>query len=532
MTPRKIVSIPRQLMLLVGMASAAMVGTAALYYFASNRTFKDSAAMTATTVARLNDSYDLLQRISADLNDLQELLRLEDPDAIEKAVHDLEASRQQSLQLLAGSGDAGTALRTKFDALAVEERGVVDQFLKGRNALADEQFLHGVTPQSGAVLEAVRHYHQAIQTAVQQGLAAEQSRNESRLRWQVGALGLAVVGLLYAGWRLKSHIAAALLAIASELHQVSESSAGSAEQVSAASRNLAEGANAQAASLERTSASLKELFSITKRNAENAQQANDLAKQAREAADKGMAHMEGMSTAMRAIKGSSDDVAKIIKTIDEIAFQTNILALNAAVEAARAGEAGKGFAVVAEEVRHLAQRSAQAAKETAVKIENAISNTTQGVAITSQVAQSLRDIVVRARQVNELASGVAGASQEQTRGITQINAAVGQVDRVTQNNAASAEQTAAAAEKLNAQTDGMRRAVDDLMRLVGDHETSPAGPAAPPTAVPSAPVRSPGQSGPAKPAVAAEPPPGIISWNDQRMSTGVQTIDRQHQKPF
>jgi methyl-accepting chemotaxis protein len=143
-------------------------------------------------------------------------------------------------------------------------------------------------------------------------------------------------------------------------------------------------------------------------------------------------------------------IAKIIKTIDEIAFQTNILALNAAVEAARAGEAGMEFAVVADEVRNLAQHSAQAAKETAAKIEGAIGNTSQGVEISCKVAQALYDIVAKARQVDELAAEVANASGEQSRGITQINTAVGQVDKVTQSNAASAEESAAAAEELTA----------------------------------------------------------------------------------
>ena len=152
-----------------------------------------------------------------------------------------------------------------------------------------------------------------------------------------------------------------------------------AGQVSSASQSLAEGASEQAASLEETSSSLEEMSSMTKRNAENAQKANELAKQARAAADTGVGDMQAMNAAMDAIKASSDDIAKIIKTIDEIAFQTNILALNAAVEAARAGEAGMGFAVVADEVRNLAQRSAQAAKETAAKIEGAVSKTAQGV---------------------------------------------------------------------------------------------------------------------------------------------------------
>jgi methyl-accepting chemotaxis protein len=182
--------------------------------------------------------------------------------------------------------------------------------------------------------------------------------------------------------------------------------------------------------------------------------------------------MRAMNQAMEAIKVSSDDIAKIIKTIDEIAFQTNILALNAAVEAARAGEAGMGFAVVADEVRNLAQRSAQAAKETANKIEGAIGKTALGVDISSKVAQALNEIVAKARQVDELASEVASASRQQTQGITQINTAVGQMDKVTQSNAASAEESAAAAEELNSQAIMMKDAVSELTRLVGDTNRS------------------------------------------------------------
>ena len=176
--------------------------------------------------------------------------------------------------------------------------------------------------------------------------------------------------------------------------------------------------------------------------------------------------MQAMSAAMQAIKASSDDIGKIIKTIDEIAFQTNILALNAAVEAARAGEAGMGFAVVADEVRNLAQRSAQAAKETAAKIEGAIGSTAQGVEISAKVAAALNDIVAKVRQVDELVAEVASASHEQTQGITQINTAVGQMDKVTQSNAASAEESAAAAEQLSAQAETMKHSVQELINLV------------------------------------------------------------------
>jgi len=247
--------------------------------------------------------------------------------------------------------------------------------------------------------------------------------------------------------------------------------AGMVEQTShrmvSSSQSLAEGASEQAASLEETSSSLEEMASMTKRNSENSQKANELAKQARTAADKGVGDMQSMSSAMEAIKISSDDIAKIIKTIDEIAFQTNILALNAAVEAARAGEAGMGFAVVADEVRNLAQRSAQAAKETAGKIEGAIAKTAQGVDISSKVSLTLNEIVTKVRQVDELVAEVAGASREQTQGITQINTAVGQMDKVTQSNAANAEESAAAAEELNAQATTMKESVSELLRLVG-----------------------------------------------------------------
>jgi methyl-accepting chemotaxis protein len=267
----------------------------------------------------------------------------------------------------------------------------------------------------------------------------------------------------------------ALRKVSTSLDEGAEQVTSASGQVSASSQTLAEGASEQAASLEETSSSLEEMSSMTKRNAENAQKANDLAKQARAAADTGASDMQAMSAAMEAIKVSSNDIAKIIKTIDEIAFQTNILALNAAVEAARAGEAGMGFAVVADEVRNLAQRSAQAAKETAAKIEGAIGKSAQGVEISNKVATALNEIVIKVRQVDELVAEVAGASREQTQGITQINTAVGQMDQVTQSNAASAEESAAASEELNAQAVTMKESVEELMRLVeGDRQTAKA----------------------------------------------------------
>jgi len=315
----------------------------------------------------------------------------------------------------------------------------------------------------------------AIVAQVQQFEADTTRAAEAQFRAQTDRIRMFVfvgilAGIAFAfgfGWLVTSSLVKQLSGLADALGGNSREVAVAAGQVAMASQTLAQGSGEQAASIEQTSASLEEMASMTKRNAENAQKANDLAKQARQAADRGSGDMQAMSSAMEAIKASSDDIAKIIKTIDEIAFQTNILALNAAVEAARAGEAGMGFAVVAEEVRNLAQRSAQAAKETAAKIEGAITKTAQGVEISAKVANTLNEIVTKARQVDELASEVANASGEQTQGITQINSAVGQMDKVTQGNAAGAEESAAAAEELNGQAELMKQAISELVALVG-----------------------------------------------------------------
>ena len=310
--------------------------------------------------------------------------------------------------------------------------------------------------------------------------AAAAKEVRQRTEFMVGAL---VVGLLLIGLYSLATTRALIRIVKSTANQLAEGSSqvsSAAAQVSSASQTLAEGASEQAASLQETSASLEEMASMTKRNAENARQANELATQARGAADKGVGDMQTMSAAMDAIKVSSNDIAKIIKTIDEIAFQTNILALNAAVEAARAGEAGMGFAVVADEVRNLAQRCAQAARETSGKIEGAITKSGQGVEISSKVAATLNEIATKVRQVDELVAEVAGASREQTEGITQINTAVGQMDKVTQSNASSAEESAAAAEELNAQAEVMKQSVAELLQLVGGKSGSGASkPAAP-----------------------------------------------------
>ncbi len=281
----------------------------------------------------------------------------------------------------------------------------------------------------------------------------------------LAVVGIAL-GMLFAYIIVKG-ISRVLTRVAGALDEGSSQVASAAGQVSAASQSLAEGASEQAASLEETSSSLEEMASMTKRNADNSLHAKETAVQARRSADAGAEQMKTLLAAMDSIKVASEDVTKILKNIDEIAFQTNILALNAAVEAARAGEAGAGFAVVADEVRNLAQRAAAAAKETAVKIEDSVKKSQQGAQVSGEVAKSFDEIQSKVRQLDQLVAEIASASQEQSQGIGQVNTAVAQMDKVTQSNAASAEESAAAAEELNAQAETMKQSVSELQQLVG-----------------------------------------------------------------
>jgi methyl-accepting chemotaxis protein len=387
-----------------------------------------------------------------------------------------------------------TALYAEYETLLVtdEEKAVYDLVKKRRPPYRDKRVDILTLSREGKNDEA-RHalehdlypiyqaYITALRDAVDQSrelgrvstARSDASVEQTRMVIIVGVSSALISGLFIA-WLITRSTNRVLNGVTSELSSGSQQVSAAATEISSASQTLAQNASELAASLEETSASLEEISSMTKRNAESAASAKSSANQTRTAADTGTGKMKAMTDAMDAIKTSSDNIAKIIKTIDEIAFQTNLLALNAAVEAARAGEAGAGFAVVADEVRALAQRSATAAKETAEKIQDSISKSEHGVAISREVDENLRQIATSARRVDDLIGEIATASNEQSQGITQVLTAITHMDSATQTTAATAEEAAAAAQELNAQAVSLDHVVDQLEALVKGarrHET-------------------------------------------------------------
>jgi len=276
-------------------------------------------------------------------------------------------------------------------------------------------------------------------------------------------LAATILGVLYFARGITKPIMNAVRNLADGSDQVAAASG----QVSSASQSLAEGAAESAASLEETSSSLEEISNMTKQNAENANQADNLMKTACQAVDKANGAMKELTESMTGISTASEETQKIIKTIDEIAFQTNLLALNAAVEAARAGEAGAGFAVVADEVRNLAMRAADAAKNTAGLIQDTVTRVKDGSELVSTTNEAFKEVAESATKVGELVNEIAAASNEQAQGIDQTSKATAEMDKVTQQNAANAEESASASEELNAQAEQMKGIVEELMAVVG-----------------------------------------------------------------
>lgn len=374
---------------------------------------------------------------------------------ITKELETLRAGTHQEVNLrhLASIGEAAK----RYQGLMEE---VESAFLAGERIAANR-----VVTGNEVLALAEKTARSGMDAAIRIANDAVSSLSSASLVLVIGLAVAIVVGLLLAVLITLS-ITRPVSRISEVLSEGAGQVAAASGQLSGASQQLAEGSSELAASIEETSATLQQSSSMVHQNNENTKQAAMLSRQSMDAAEGGNREMEEMMSSMAELKKSSDDIARIIKVIDEIAFQTNILALNAAVEAARAGEAGMGFAVVAEEVRNLAQRSAQAAKDTAAIIEKNISLSQEGVAVAQKVKNSLEEIASGARKVSELVDEIAAASQEQAQGIEQINKAIQQMDQVTQSTASNAEESAAASEELNAQAESMKEAVQNLLMLV------------------------------------------------------------------
>lgn len=422
-------------------------------------TFSPYQAKTLAVAVLENDSRFIAKLLSENLALGMQTRDFDDGAALEQT---LELLRQKE-----GDGDATIA-----DVLIFDENREFVKGLHGKQSTSLGKTVSDlVIEDHGDIIKSWSPMHDTennllgyVEIDLSKAFFQDKANSNTMLSLLIAAITTVVTILV--GAYLVGRFVRPMNDIIAKLTTIAKQVGVASHQMSDNSQLLAEGASEQASSLEETSASLEEMGSVSRQNADNAMQANNLSGDASKAAIRGNDSMEKMSKTIDDIKVSSDKTARIIKTIDEIAFQTNLLALNAAVEAARAGEAGKGFAVVAEEVRNLAMRSADAARDTGTLIEESQQNADNGVQMAMGVAEALNDIVTSVQKVTALINDISEASDGQARGVEQINGAMGQMDKVTQSNASNAEESASASQELSSQSQELEIAVQDLRRVV------------------------------------------------------------------
>ncbi len=398
-----------------------------------------------------------------------------DSSNLDKYAHDFEASATRYKTALdelgtiiytADGRQKHAELQTDLTAITTAHEEFMHD-IRGKNVKVAAAFLASkVNPLLDTVNSTVEAFEKQ-QGDLMAGKSTDAQAVNTHSRWtmffMVGLALLAGVAVVI----VIRQINQTLLRTIADLSEGAGQVASAASQVSASSQSLAKGSSEQAASLEETSASTEEINAMARKNSDGSRSAAAVVMESQQKFAETSRLLEQMVGAMNGINASSEKISKIIKVIDEIAFQTNILALNAAVEAARAGEAGMGFAVVAEEVRNLAQRCAQAAKDTAGLIEESIANSADGKVKVDQVAVAIRSIADESTKVKTLVDEVNVGSEEQAKGLEQIGKAVSQMEQLTQTTAANAEESASAAEELTAQSEGLRDVVGQLAKMVG-----------------------------------------------------------------
>jgi len=395
------------------------------------------------------------------------------PLAAAQKAFDTSSQQMQAVVQEMSAGATTDADRAAIEAIRSGQdqwmRGMVDFVAlstSGRGAEASQNALRTLTPAIDAIQKNAAEYGRASRARHDAAMASVEASMQLGSTITVVLTLLLVMGAA-AAFVVVTRLVRTLKGITRHVASNAEQVASAASQISAASQSLAQGSSDQAASLEETSASTEEISATARRNKDNTQAAAGLVEQSGVRFEEANRSLDLMVRSIGEINASSDKISRIIKVIEEIAFQTNILALNAAVEAARAGQAGTGFAVVADEVRNLAHRCTEAARDTSGLIEESISKSAEGKTRVDQVAGIIRTITEEALKVKTLVEEVNLSSQEQASGIEQIGRAVAQMEHVTQGTAANAEETASAAQALSAQSEGLNEIVESLTTLVG-----------------------------------------------------------------
>ena len=416
---------------------------------------------------RIESLLALISQATRVQSTIQKAVREHDPDKLEPMLADRDKLTEKCKSIVKKSGLDTGPLGAAVSAMFVAGDKAKDAALRGEYAVAQLALLEEASPAFEAVLRAIGDSEDAHQKAESAVTAVARATDQRVGISVIGASFLAIALLMGITIVVLRRVQRDLTASVGELSESASQMASASKQVSSSSQTLARGAGQQAASLEESSASSEELQSLTQQNAVNARSVTGLMSETAGVVGEANRKLGEMVVSMKSIEESSDKVGKIIKVIDEIAFQTNILALNAAVEAARAGEMGQGFAVVADEVRRLAQRCAQSASDTTSLIQESIAKSREGSQRLGEVAQVIERVTHQAGQARVLADEVNTGSEQQAQGIKQLAATLHQMQGLTQQTASSAEESASAAEETSAQSESMRGIVHRLEVLIG-----------------------------------------------------------------